>query len=213
MEPDILTFTAGPWRDPRSMLVRLSAELMQAPPTRTHAVAIELAEARADTAAALWFAERVLIGGRSMDEIRNEAADTSWADQAAIALAGITRIGVTSMGPSSRRIVETLATITADSLSIVTASAVVARGLEDLGVDVESGNPAAADAVLIPVAATIGTTVWTSAAGASASTTSARPIVLADPVTDLGTWAGPRFLVAEWMVRVERSESGVSDPH
>jgi hypothetical protein len=148
-----------------------------------------------------------------MDDIRHEAADTSWADQTAIELAGVTRIGVTSMGPSSRRIVETLATITAETLSIVTRSAVVARGLEDLGVGVESGDPAGADAALIPVAATIGTTVWTSMAGAAAFTTSPRPIVLADPVTDLDAWAGPRFLVSDWMVRVDRPESGAFHPH
>jgi hypothetical protein len=213
MQPDILAYTSGSWRDPRATLVRLSSELLQAPPARSHAVAIELAQARADTAAALWFAEQVLIGGASMDEIRQQAVDNSWADQTAIGLAGIVRIGVTSMGPSSRRIVETLATITADALAIVTRSAVVARGLEDLGVGVESGDPAGADACLIPVAATIGTTVWTSGAGATAFTTSARPIVLADPVTDLGTWAGPRFLIADWMVRVERPESGASHPH
>lgn len=213
MESDILAFTTGSWRDSHSMLIRLASDLMPAAPSRWRAVATELAEARADTAAALWFAERVLVARASMEDIRQEAADSSWADQAAIALVGVTRLGVTSMGPSSRRIVETLATITADTLSIVTPSAVVARGLEDLGVGVESGDPAGADAALIPVAATIGTTVWTSAAGAAAFTTSARPIVLADPVTDLGTWAGPRFLIAEWMVRVERSESGASHPH
>ncbi|MGF1666149.1 MAG: hypothetical protein ACFCVC_07725 [Acidimicrobiia bacterium] len=213
MEPDIFAFTTGSWRDPRTTLVRLSTDLMSTERSRWNLVASELAEARADTAAALWFAERVIVAGASMDDIRHEAADNSWADQAAIALAGITRIGVTSMGPSSRRIVETLATITAEALSIVTKSAVVARGLEDLGVGVESGDPAGADAALIPVAATIGTTVWTSAAGAAAFTGSARPVVLADPVTDLGAWAGPRFLIAEWMVRVEQPESGASHPH
>jgi hypothetical protein len=195
------------------MLVRLASDLMPAAPSRRRAAAVELAEARADTAAALWFSERVLVARASMEDIRREATDSSWADQAAVALAGVAQLGVTSMGPSSRRIVETLATITADTLSIVTASAAVARGLEDLGIAVASGDPAAADACLIPVAATIGTTVWTSAAGAAAYATSTLPVVLADPVTDLGTWAGPQFLIAEWMVRIERAESGASHPH
>jgi hypothetical protein len=177
---------------------------MTRPPVEHRSVASDLTEARADTAAALWFAEQVLTIETPMDTIMHEGADSSWADQTAISLTGFTKLGVTSMGPSTRRIVETLATIAADSITVVSNSAVVIRGLEDLGVDMASGDPAAAEVCLIPVAATIEHAVWTSPAAAAAFGRSARPVVLADPVTALGSWASTRFRPAEWMMRLDQ---------
>lgn len=202
MDPEILSLISSPWLHARPVLIRLLALLVTVPPDQTRSICLEMVTARADTAAALWLAERIVDLEVPADAVGDEAADTSWTDQIALSLAGIRTVGALSMGTSTRRVLETLATITTDSLTVVCSSTVVTRGLEDLGLEVVPGDPATADACLIPVAATHRDSLWTSAAAAAAYSGSSSPVVLADPVTSLGSWAGGLYSPPDWLVRV-----------
>jgi hypothetical protein len=202
MDPEILSLMSSPWLEARPVLIRLLALLVKLPTDQTRAICLEMVTARADTAAALWLAERIVDLEVPAAAVIDEAADTSWTDQISLGLAGISTVGALSMGTSTRRVLETLATITADSLTVVCSSTVVTRGLEDLGLEVVPGDPATADACLIPVAATQHDTLWTSATAATSYFGCSSPVVLADPVTSLGSWAGGLYRPPDWVVRV-----------
>lgn len=198
MTPELLTFVTTPWRDARASLRRLVDLLASQPHSRRLELVDEVAEARTDTPAALWLADRVT--DVPFDQIEATVADDRWTDGVALGLVGVERVGVVSMGSSTRAVLDVLAGVSAEPFTIVADSAVVVRGLEDLGVDTVGGDPAGADVCLIPIAAHSPDRMWTSASGSSALDRSPRPLVLADPVTELGDVSVDRFRPAEWLV-------------
>lgn len=201
MTPELLTFVTTPWRDARASLRRLMSLLADQPHQRRRELIAEVTEARPDTAAALWLAEQ--IATQPFDRIESLVADDAWTDGIALGLVGVERVGVVSMGPSTRAVLDVLADVSAEPFTIVAKSAVVVRGLEDLGVEMAGGDPATADVCLIPIAAHSPDRLWTSATGSDALDRSGRPVVLADPITELGDASVVRFTPAEWLV--ERS--------
>jgi hypothetical protein len=196
--PELLTFVTTPWRDARASLRRLTDFLATQPPPRRRELVEEVAEARPDTPAALWLAERMI--DVPFELIEATVADDRWTDGIALGLVGTERVGVVSMGPSTRAVLDVLVDVSAESFTIVAKSAVVVRGLEDLGVDTVGGDPAGADVCLIPIAAHCPDRMWTSASGSDALDRSSRPLVLADPITELSDVSVERFRPAEWLV-------------
>lgn len=204
MFTSIRTLASTRWADPRARLLDLVDLLLPLDhDARGHAL-VELADTRSDTAPALWFAESSLVGGRSPDELGADIRDDSWAAHLALSLVGAGTFGVASMGPSTRAVLGALSGLLPEAPVVRVASGVIARGIDDLPVLTQPGNPFDSDAHLIPVAAIEEGALWTSPAGATALDTSRNPVLVVDPLCDLGPWALERYRPQPWLVRVER---------
>lgn len=219
---DLHTLLSTPWNDPRARIVeilgRIAAEI-EAHDTTTHPARLEriaatIAEARPDTAPALWLAERLLDHGFQASEIASSAVDLGWAETLALELVDAGTIGVVSLGASTRACLASLATIRTETPVVRAASSVVARGIDDLGVVTEISDPVSADRCLVPVAASSAGRIWTSAAAARALTPDrGNVVVLDDPIRRLGVWAVARWAPPEWAIGVDAPDRDGSSRH
>lgn len=107
------------------------------------------------------------------------------------------------MGDSTRQVIRTVAELVADPPVVAASSTVVARGLEDLGLEVIVADASAADATLIPTAAVGLGVIWTSGDGAAALEQAPNPVVVADPITVMGGWASHHYRPPAWVRRVD----------
>ena len=124
-------------------------------------------------------------------------ADTGWADECAAVLSGAGRIGVGSMGTTTRAVLEAVAERDRSMPQIIVPDVAVARGIGYLNVPLYTGDIAAGDVLLLSAVASHETTVWTSRRIADASTAARRRNVTlvpaVHPVAELNTAAHRRF--------------------
>jgi hypothetical protein len=189
---------AGTWSEPRRVLARI-VELVDG--TR-HETADLLDALRRDEPLALWLADELRTDD-TRSEIRRRIDDEHWLDDVALGLTGVEAFGAISIGPSTRRILQTLSSILSDPPVVFASSTVVARGIEDLEVEVRLSDNASAGVTLIPAAARFGTTVWTSAAGSAALDQTSSYTILLDPLSILDDGRHSRYAPPGWLVARE----------
>jgi hypothetical protein len=122
-------------------------------------------------------------------------SDTTWAETCADALSAADRIGVGSMGATTRAVLEAVAARDRSVPQIVVPDVAVARGIGYLQIPIYTGDITAGDTLLVSGVALHESTVWTSSRLADACTRGrVRGITLfpaVHPVAEL-TMAGRR---------------------
>lgn len=154
-----------------------------------------LAERLPDQPLALAVAEpAVAADAAALQRLAISLADEAWLETAAAALNDVATVGVTSLGWSTRRVLE-MACAQGDVRTLVTGSRAVARGLGFLDLPVRLASPESAEVLVVPAVASSGVRLWMPAAAAEAvrSVTGARILTLLDPLTVLTPWAQRRF--------------------
>lgn len=87
--------------------------------------------------------------------------DRTWADEIGLRIAHRETLGVVSLGETTLAVLEAARGLGGTSAALFTDRRAIARGLTYLGMMVEVAPPEEADVVLLPVAALIGSRMWT----------------------------------------------------
>jgi hypothetical protein len=205
VDPQLQSLLTTPWKLERSRLVELVDRAATMSARERLDLSDALAQARSDTASALWLGERLRSEAFEAHELSTIVTDLTWADRQALALPDAAVVGIVSLGESTRTCIAALATIRAELPVIRAPSAIIARGVDDLGVISEVGDPGTADRCIVPVGAWTERRVWTSPTGAAALTANpSNALILEDPIRRLGPWAVDRWRPSRWMRVVDR---------
>ncbi len=89
--------------------------------------------------------------------------DRTWADEIGLRIAHRETLGVVSLGETTLSVLEAARGLGGTNAALFTDRRAIARGLTYLGMMVEVAPPEEADVVLLPVAALIGSRMWTTA--------------------------------------------------
>lgn len=200
MHPDLQTLLSTPWTHERARLIEIIAIASGLDAHDRMAIAEPIAQARPDTAPALWLAEQLLDRHVDLAGLASTVTDLSWVEQLALDLVDAETIGVVSLGETTRTCLAALASMRAEAPVVRAPSSVIVRGIDDLGVIAEIGEPGSCDRCLVPMAATAPGRAWTSAPAAAVM--DARPeivVLLDDPIRRLGPWAQDRWAPPAWL--------------
>ena len=204
VQPDLQTLLSTPWIHERARLLEIVTRISEHGGVDHEAAADSIASARPDSAPALWFAERLLEPATDLSALSSTIADLSWAEALALGVVDAGVIGVVSLGETTRACIEALAAIRSELPVVRAPSSVIARGIDDIGVITEIGDPASADVCIVPLAASAPGLIWTSQQGAAVvEKNPATAIILDDPIRRLGAWARERWAPPEWLVAVK----------
>ena len=98
---------------------------------------------------------------RSLRRILEQLDDHTWADEIGLRIAHRQTLGVVSLGATTLAVLEAARGLGGTKATLFTDRRAIARGLTYLGMMVEVAPPEEADTVLLPVAALIGSRMWT----------------------------------------------------
>ncbi|MDH3499769.1 MAG: hypothetical protein OEM97_06575 [Acidimicrobiia bacterium] len=125
----------------------------------------------------------------ALADLLAELDDSGWAEQPADRLLESTRLGVASMGVTTRTVLEAMADHRRGLPEIIVPNLSVARGLGYLNLHTLTGDVVTADTLLVGGVARTETTVWTSPAIADAAIRAAvhgrRRVLAVHPVASL----------------------------
>ena len=133
--------------------------------------------------------------------------ESSWVAPVSSTLLGRRRVGIGSMGETTRLVLEEMTRADRDLPDLVVPTTTIARGLGYLGLPIATGDPAATDAVLIGGVARRDATVWTSASLADlalqAAVRGTRRVPAVHPVALMDSATAGRFRPGPHIVPIE----------
>jgi hypothetical protein len=214
VEADLQTLLTTPWTHERTRLIEL-LDLARGMSTAVRAdLSQALADARPQTASALWLGDMLRRPEFDPLELTATVASLEWAERQSLQLTAASVVGIVSLGESTRACVAALAEIRAELPVVRAPSAIIARGVDDLGVISEVGDPATADRCIVPVGGWTEEVRWTSRAGAELlRSRPADSIVLEDPCRRLRSWSLERWRPPAWLDAVDRPGGAVDQGH
>jgi hypothetical protein len=172
----ILEMLDGDWNDPA-----------------TEAVS-ELRRRRADSPFILAVTDAALesepeVGRPALVRILGQLDDRTWADDIGLRIAHRATLGVVSLGETTLSVLEAARGLGGTTAALFTDRRAIARGLTYLGMEVEVAPPEEAEAVLLPVAALLGSRIWTTVRAADVALRTAllesEVVVVAHPLASL----------------------------
>jgi len=154
----------------------------------------ELRRRRADSPLILAVTEAVLdrepdVGRAALMGILDQLNNRTWADEIGLRVAHRATLGVVSLGETTLAVLEAARSLGETAATLFTDRRAIARGLTYLGLVVEVAPPEEAEVVLLPVAAILGSRMWTTARVADValrtSLLEGEVVIVAHPLTSL----------------------------
>lgn len=154
----------------------------------------DLRRRRADSPLILAITETVVdrepqAARAALVHVLEQLNDPTWADEIGLRIAHRASLGVVSLGETTLAVLEAARGLGGTSARLFTDRRAIARGLTYLGLVVEVAPPEEAEAVLLPVAAVLGSRVWTTArvADVALRTTlhDGQVVIVSHPLTSL----------------------------
>lgn len=186
------------WADPvKSAQAAAQAILAMLDGTWTieHATAVsDLRRRRADSPFILAITEAIVdqepdTGRAVLLRVLEQLDDRTWADEIGLRVAHRATLGVVSLGETTLAVLEAARGLGGTAATLFTDRRAIARGLTYLRLMVEVAPPEEAEAVLLPVAAVMGSRMWTTArvADVALRTTllEGEVVVVSHPLTSL----------------------------
>jgi len=154
----------------------------------------DLRRRRADSPFILAVTDAVLgqeqkMGRTALLRILEQLDDPTWADEIGLRIAHRATLGVVSLGETTLAVLEAARGSGGTAATLFTDRRAIARGLTYLGMMVEVAPPEEAEAVLLPVAALVGSRMWTTARAADmalrTSLLEGEVVIVAHPLASL----------------------------
>ena len=207
--------TGDVWADPvKSAQAAAGAILAMLDGTWTgeQAAAVsDLRRRRADSPLILAITEAVVdrepqVGRAALVQVLEQLNDPTWADEIGLRIAHRASLGVVSLGETTLAVLEAARGLGGTAARLFTDRRAIARGLTYLGLMVEVAPPEEAEAVLLPVAAVMGSRVWTTArvADVALRTTlhDGQVVIVSHPLTSLSPHNRADFRPAPTLIDV-----------
>ncbi|MDH3260202.1 MAG: hypothetical protein OEM81_03740 [Acidimicrobiia bacterium] len=190
----ILRMLDGHWNSPQAEAVR------------------ELRRRRADSPFILAVTKTVLdsepnAGRAALLVVMEQLDDRTWADEIGSRIAHHGTLGVVSLGETTLAVLEAARDLGGASAALFTDQRAIARGLTYLGMMVEVAPPEEAEAVLLPVAALMGSRMWTTVRAADValrtSLLEGEVVVVSHPLASLSARNRADFRPAPTLIDVK----------